>query len=78
MEGNSSSPWKGLYERISGDVPENDVEREILRMLGEGKGLTECAEYAKSRGMTDAGFLDLMKRADSREEEEIRNENKNA
>ncbi|MCR4585272.1 MAG: hypothetical protein K5686_06060 [Lachnospiraceae bacterium] len=78
MEGKNSSPWKELYEKIGGDVPENEAEREIHKMLSEGKGVIDCAEYAKSRGMTDAGFLDLMKRADSREEEEIRNENKKA
>lgn len=60
----SQSPWQDMYGKIAAECPENEAEREVLRMLGAGRDLLDCLDYWKSRGLAEEGFSDLMKRAD--------------
>ena len=67
-----NSPWKEMYERIGREYPQNDVERQVLKMLGAGESIPDCLEYWKSMGMDEESFLQLMRRADAWETEELR------
>ena len=71
-ESKGNSPWKEMYERIGTEYPQNDVERQVLKMLGRGESIPDCLEYWKAMGMTEESFLQFMKRADAWETEELR------
>ena len=61
-----------MYERIGTEYPQNDVERQVLKMLGRGESIPDCLEYWKEREMDEESFLQFMKRADAWETEELR------
>ena len=71
-ESKGNSPWKEMYERIGTEYPQNDVERQVLKMLGRGESIPDCLEYWKDREMDEESFLQFMKRADAWETEELR------
>lgn len=71
-ESKGNSPWKEMYERIGTEYPQNDVERQVLKMLGRGESIPDCLEYWKEREMDEESFLQFMKRADAWETEELR------
>lgn len=71
-ESRGNSPWKEMYERIGTEYPQNDVERQVLKMLGRGESIPDCLEYWKEREMDEESFLQFMKRADAWETEELR------
>lgn len=61
-----------MYERIGTKCPTNDVEWQVLNMLGAGESISDCLEYWKDRGMDEESFLQFMRRADAWETEEVR------
>ncbi len=67
----NNSPWKKMYERMGMECPQNDAERHILEMLGEGQDLSDCLEYWKAGGMNEESFLEFMEKADKWEAEEL-------
>ena len=71
-ESKGNSPWKEMYERIGTEYPQNDVERQVLKMLGRGESIPDCLEYWKEREMDEESFLQFMKRADAWETEQLR------
>ena len=71
-ESKGNSPWKEMYERSGTEYPQNDVERQVLKMLGRGESIPDCLEYWKDRGMDEESFRQLMRRADEWETEELR------
>ena len=74
-ERKTNSPWKEMYERIGTKCPTNDVERQVLKMLGAGESIPDCLEYWKDREMDEESFRQLMRRADEWETEELRRSN---
>ena len=74
-ESRGNSPWKEMYERIGAEYPQNDAERQVLKMLGDGESIPDCLEYWKDRGMDEESFRQLMRRADEWETEELRRSN---
>ena len=68
----NNGPWKKLYEKMDRDCPQNETERHVLNMLGEGESLSDCLEYWKSAGNSGESFLEFMKRSDEWETEELR------
>ena len=74
-ESNLNSPWKEMYERIRTEYLQNDVERQVLKMLGAGESIPDCLDYWKDRGMDEDSFLRFMRRADEWEAEELRRSN---
>ena len=69
---NENSPWKDMYDIMGIKCPQNDTERQILKMLGAGADVADCLEYWKSEGNDEEGFLEFMKRADEWETEALR------
>ena len=43
-ESKTNSPWKEMYERIRREYPQNDAERQVLKMLGNGESIPDCLE----------------------------------
>ena len=71
-ESKTNSPWKEMYERIRREYPQNDAERQVLKMLGNGESIPDCLERWKTMGMDEESFLQFMRRADAWENEELR------
>ena len=70
-ESNFNSPWKEMYERIGTECPQNDAERQVLKMLGHGESIPDCLEYWKDREMDEESFLQFMRLADAWETDEV-------
>ncbi len=70
------SPWKAFYEQMGKECPENETEKKILTMLGEGKSIAECLEFWTQSGLSEQSFLDFLKKADKWETENIRKMNR--
>ncbi len=71
-ETKTDSPWKEMYEKMGSECPRNDTEKHVLEMLGAGEELSDCLEYWRSKGNSEEGFPEFMKRADEWETEELR------
>ena len=72
----NKGPWENLYQKMAAECPENDVERQVIEMLGSGKDMSECLEYWVQMGMDKESFLTFMDRADKWETDELRRINK--
>ncbi len=75
-EKSGNSPWQEMYEHMGQQCPKNDVERQVLTKLGHGESIPDCLEYWRAMGMDEDGFLQLMRRVDESETEELRRRNR--
>ncbi len=66
------SPWNSFYEQMDKECPENDTERKIMEMLGQGKSIPDCLEFWTQQGLSEESFLDFLKKADKWETENLR------
>ncbi len=62
------SPWTEMYDRIEGEVPETEAEREAVRKLREGGSLEEAM---KCSGLKEEAFLELLNRLEKRERQDV-------
>jgi hypothetical protein len=72
----NGSPWESLYKQMGSDCPENEVERKILEMLGDGTDMADCLKYWTQSGLTEESFLAFFDKADKWETEKLRRINR--
>ena len=71
-ESKANSPWKEMYNKMGRECTQNDAERLVLEMLGNGESILDCLEFWKTLGMDGESFLQFMRRADEWETNELR------
>lgn len=59
----NENPWEPMYQRMRDELPENEIERETLRMLAAAVPLSECEELWEKNGYTGEDFHRFMLRA---------------
>lgn len=57
-----NGPWAEKYERMVRECPQNDLERQISKMLSEGGSIIECREVWKENGKTEEEFFAYLER----------------
>ena len=67
--GQEINPLPNLYDKMDEEVPQNEVEREILKRLGAGDCILDCRTFAIQNGYTDKEFDDFFERAKQWENE---------
>ena len=64
-------PMMTGYEEMHEELPENDLERETLKILRDGGSLLECREIWKGKGYHDEEFDTFLRKARRWENEHL-------
>ncbi len=65
----NNNPLTPLYRKMDEEIPTNSVERHILKMLEEGKAVSECRDYMVENGFTKEEFDRFFERLRNYENE---------
>ncbi len=63
------NPMPHLYVKMDEEVPQNEVEREILKRMGVGVNPPDCRNFAIQYGYTEEAFEAFLERAKQWENE---------